>query len=610
MINYKINNFQDFEKNHFEFFNTLIDILNKNEFLSINIDEIVVTDDIEGEIQRYSTTRFRQPKLTRSREYKAVAKTVDFEGKKKVFFDAQFVNGYNKYTPQIFFEQLIEVYADDIVSLRYKVSNQFYPNTPLFEVVKTLFHQWATKVVANAAEKMLTFEQDNLHIDVKMFVDTFKRNIRKLHYKHQEDSNLDTFWIDVLMEIDHFVRRCLDVRFDNGSFEKLQEFSDIIPVLLNHIEQQTLKLIKDENIEFSQIHNGILDILKKCFIEIPSENPMNVQIIDSPKKLFKGNIVDTEPRIVAFMDILGFSAIIKEYDSDTTSNILNEMHDALNMAVEWAITNTTDSKAQTELKEFLEYRMFSDCICISLPYIEFGNDFHIQFHSLSTVVKSYQLMMMQKGFFVRGGISIGSYFSDKNMIFSGGLVSAHDLDKGTPVVAIHKSIIERLNRNYIENAKGLFIENTLIYSVNEVEKIFLNPFDLLDNSVKYLDFLQNTMDELIKENEKDSSDPLDSLTTSILKITDTLTKPIYDYAKSQMTVENLNIGKEEILKHVNGQIDKHKALISNPALSSQEIDELNRILSKYYFLQRFCLWSLKKDYANDFIYYTFQNNNS
>jgi hypothetical protein len=609
MITYKIYNYPEFEEHHVEYFSSLVDSINKNQFLSVNIDEIIITDDIEGEIQRYSSTRFREPKLTRSREYKAVAKTVDFEDKKKIFFDAQFVNGYNKYTPQIFFEQLIEVYADDLVSHRYKVSHQFYTNTPLLEVVKILFHQWATKVIASTAEKIIPIEKELIHSDVKIFVDSFKRNVRKLHYEYQNDLLMNVFWIDVLMELDQFIRLCLDVKFDNGSFEKLQEFSDIIPPLLNQIEYESLKLIKGENLEFSQIHNSILSILKKCFIEIPSENPMNVQIIDSPKKLFKENVVDTEPRIVAFMDILGFSSIIQEYDSDKTSNILNELHDALNLAVEQAIENTKDSKAQTDLKKFLEYRMFSDCICISLPYIEFGNDFHIQFHSLSTVVKSYQFMMMQKGFFVRGGISIGSYFSDKNMIFSGGLVSAYQLDKGTPVVAIHKSVIERLKHNYQENSIGLFLENSLAYNINEPDKIFLNPFDLLDNLEKHLDYIQNTMDELIKENEQDSSDPLLALTNSMLKMTSTLTKPIYDYAKSQMTTEKLNIGKEEVLKHVNEQLEKYNYLLSNSELTHQEKEDTTKIFKKYDFLKKLCLWSLEKDYGDEFIYYNLSNNN-
>ncbi len=104
-----------------------------------------------------------------------------------------------------------------------------------------------------------------------------------------------------------------------------------------------------------------------------------------------------------------FKAVAKTID--------NELHDSLEMAIKVSIENMTNQKAKTDLKEFLEYRMFSDCICLSLPYIEFGNDFHIQFQSISTIARAYQLAMMQKGFFVRGGISIGSFYADKNMIF-------------------------------------------------------------------------------------------------------------------------------------------------------------------------------------------------
>lgn len=590
---------------HIDYFQNLLNTLFENKILSANIDEIIITDDIVGEIERYSLNRFKLPNLTISREYRAIAKTVDFDGKKKIFFDAIYVNGYNSYTPQIFFEQFISVFSQDLVSLKYNVSNTYNHNTSLTEINKILFNQWATKVVANEVEKMFTFKKEKIHNDAKIYVDTFKRNIRKKHYKYQEDSNLEIFWIDAVAELDHFILRCLDVKFDNGSFEILQEFAGIIPSLLIEIEYQAYNLIKNEEIIFSKIKKYVLDILNICFIDIPSEDPMNVQITKSPKNLFKGNIVDTEPRIVAFMDILGFSSIIKEYDSDKTSNLLNELHDALNTAIVHAIENTKDLNAQSDLKDFLEYRMFSDCICISLPYIEFENDFHIQFNSLSTVVKSYQLIMMQKGFFIRGGISIGSYFSDKNMIFSGGLVSAHHLDKGTPVIAIHKTVIEKLNKKCDEEFKSLFIDGNLIFSTQEPEKIFLNPFDLFDNSIKYLDYFQNIMDEQIKENENDTSGILSTSLSSLLKITNLFTKPIFDSAKSQMKKENVDIEKEEILKGINDQIIKHADLLKNPKLKPDEIIEIEKILSKYDFLQKFCLWSLKKGYDNEFVIYKF-----
>jgi len=221
MIVYKINQFPAFEDIHKDYFNTLLEIIKQQSFLSPNIDEIIITDNIENEIKLYCKKRFRTPILTRSREYMAIAKTIDFDGKKKIFFDAINVNGYSKFTPQIFFEQLLEVYAEDVVSYNYKVSQIFSSNTSLTEITEIFFSQWAAKVIASAAETILAFHQEKIHNDIKMFVDTFKRNIRKLHFQHQADLKLEEFWINSITELDIFIKRCLDVKFNNGAFNNL-----------------------------------------------------------------------------------------------------------------------------------------------------------------------------------------------------------------------------------------------------------------------------------------------------------------------------------------------------------------------------------------------------
>jgi len=607
MIVYKIHRYLKYEEAYTEYFNSLLEVVKQQNLLSPNIDEIIITDDIDGEIERYCTNRFRQPNITRTREFKGIAKTVDFEGKKKIFFDAVNVNKYVKYAPQIFFKQLLEVYAEDLVSHNFKVPNQFSLDTPLAEIIKIYFSQWATKILANVVEKMLANRQEKIHTDAKMFVDAFKRNIRRLHYKYQEDVSLDEFWIKAITEVDFFVRRCFDVKFDDGTFTNLQEFSEIIPTMLSEIQIQTQNLLEKKEIDFTIMREQVLQILNKCSIDVPYESRMNVKIMETPKKLFRNNIVDTEPRIVAFLDILGFAAIIEEYDSDNQSNILNELHDTLEMAIKISVESMTDQKAKTDLKEYLEYRMFSDCICISLPYIEFGNDFHIQFHSLATLVKSYQLAMMQKGFFVRGGIAIGSFYSDKHMIFSGGLVSAYKLEQTIvyPVIGIHKKVIERLKINFIENSKGLFYENILLFTDNEPEKIFLNPFDLLDNSVKYFDYLRSTMDNLIKSNEEDKDDPLTGMTTSLLKLANTFTKPIFDNVKLQMTPENINAAKEMVLGYVNEQLNKHNKILLHKEVESSEYKEAQKIVVKYEHLKSLTEWSMGKSDSSLFKYYNF-----
>lgn len=602
MITYKIYKLPNFEENHKEYFNSLLDVIISQDILSSSIDEIVITDDLSEEIKRYCENRFRTPNVTRSREFKAVAKIIDFDGVKKVFFDANYVNGRMKWTPQVFFEQLIEVYSEDIINSTFQVPRRFYAGTALSEILKIFLFQWSTKILSDIIRNQFSYEKDTIHTDVKIYVNAFKRNVRKLHYQYQNDIDLQFFWIAILQEIDDFVRRCLEVKFDNGSFESLQEF-DVILQLLTELEIQTQNILEQKTVDISEIKNYTVEILKLCYIDVSSEEPMEVKVLETPKKLFKGNLVDTEPRIVAFIDILGFSAIIKEYDSDKTSNLLNELHETLELAVKVSIENIIDSKAKTDLQEYLEYRMFSDCICISLPYIEFGNDFHVQFHSIATVVKSYQLSMMQKGFFVRGGISIGSFYADKNMIFSGGLVSAYKLEQitGYPIIAVDRIIIERLRKDFKDNTQELFYDEILLYPKEEPEKVFLNPFDLLDNATKHFDYLQSSLDELVEVD--DSTDYLSTLTKSLLEMTKSLTQPIFDFAKSQMSKENIDLIKQQILEYVIEQIEKYETLALMYQSSDKRSEETKRILSKYLFLKSLIEWTTVK--SETFLIYNF-----
>jgi len=602
MITYRIYHIDKFEEDHRDFFSSNLTAIKKQGFLSPRIDEIIITDDIENEIDTFCKDRYKQPTLTRTREYLVIAKTVDFDGKYKIFFDAFNVNKFTQYASQIFFEQLIEVQAESVVESNHTTSNRFYPNTPLTEVVSILFFHWAAKVVANDLEKQMAFKQEKIHSEIKIYVDAFKRSIRKLHYQHQADLNLDLFWINVVTSLDNFVRRCLDVKYDNGNFSGLQEFNEIIPSLLSEIEFQAQRLRKRRSKDFSPLTSCVKSLLEACYIKIGSENPMSVEVTESPKKLFKGTLVDTEPRIVAFIDILGFSSIIEEYDSNETSNILNELHDTLEQAIKVSIEMMIKPEIKTDLRQFLEYRMFSDCICISLPYIDYGSDFDIQFYSISTVVKSYQLSMMQKGFFVRGGISMGSYFADKNMIFSGGLVNAYKLDKGTPTIEVDRTIIERLKRNYLENSGNQLFSTALIYFKKDPTKIFLNPFDLIDNANNYLEYIQKAMNDLTNEIDVDPSDPISRITNSLLHLTNTLTRHVINLANAQIQTNGINQIKEEILGYINDQIKlKELTLLKS---TPEEAKELSRVISKFKFLQSLTEWSLCKERSNHFEYFS------
>lgn len=597
MISYKIAAVEGFDEFHGDYFPNLLELIQERGFLSSSIEEIIITDDFVGEIKRQSVGRFLQPNVTKDREYKAISKTVDFNGKKKIFFDAIHVNRLIKYTPQIFTEQIIEIYAEDFIIKRYHAPDAFGSETPFTEIVKIYFTQWSTKYYASLAEKIVGVQKEFRHTDVKMFVDAFKRKMKKLHYKYQSDSDLNFFWIQSLFQVDSFIRRCQDVKYDDGNFENLQEFSEIL-ALLDEIEILTELLIEEKELCFFKLRSLVLKILNKCFIDIPSENPQQVKITDTPKRLFKNNLVDSEPRIVAFIDILGFKKIISEYESDQYSNILMELHDSLDRAVADSIDRIKDVQKQSELKEFLEYKMFSDCICISLPYIEHGNDFHIQFQSISMIVKNYQLIMMQKGFYVRGGISIGDFYSDKNMIFSGALVSAYELEQNArnSIVLVDKCVLERLEKNFSENSSGLFLEESLIYSLTEPTKVFVNPFDFIDKSLKYINYL--TTDENENTDVRDSGE-IDNTLNSLLKLSKEMLKKSLEYIPSpkEAAVEI----KVEILKIINMKIEKFE----KEAVETEDV-EVIKIIMKHLHLKSFVQWSLDNSTQNTFAFYQFR----
>lgn len=604
MITYKIYSYPSFEELHKDYFNSLLEIVRVNKLFSSKIDKIIITDEIEDEITRQCDNIIPKPKLTRDREFKGVSKTIDIEGKKRIFFDALSVNSYYKYTPKIFIEQLIEVYAEDIISHNVTVLPYFSISTPIDEIVKMLFSQWASKIISNIPLKSKLHSDESIHRDVKIYVDAFKRNIKRLHYIYQENLSIEEFWINSVKELDFFIRRCIDVRSDNGSFENLQEFSNTIPEIINDIEIQSNNIINGDKIDFSNQTKLTIEIFKLCYINIPNGDNTNEIIIDSPKKLFRNNIIDTEKRIVAFIDILGFSNIIEEYDNNIQSNILNELHDTLESAVKIAIQNITDQNIETEIREYIEYRMFSDCICISIPYIEYGNDFLVQFNSIAMIARIYQFAMMQKGFFVRGGISIGSYYSDKNMIFSGGLVSAYKLEQKAkyPIIIIDKTIIGKLINDYAENSVGVFFDKIFIFDPNEPDKVFLNPFEILDNSNKYFNYIQSIINNILDKNNSEYSS-LTNEAIEIIKLNKEITDPIFDYCKNNITSETSSVAKELILDYINKHLEiyqkKRLSLIEN----AEETKETDKIIEKFNYIKKITNWSLNKSESSDFKYF-------
>lgn len=175
--------------------------------------------------------------------------------------------------------------------------------------------------------------------------------------------------------------------------------------------------------------------------------------------------INTENRIVCFADVLGFKQMIDNHDSKDDLTKLNTIVIAFNEVID-EIKNRNLS-----IKKFdkLEYKMFSDNICISIPYND--TDFIVAFRILCIFVTNIQIKMLNRGVFIRGGISTGSYYSNENIIFSGGLVKSYLLESNIaiyPRIVVSKQILEVLYGKTHKYPK------LLISDWNK--DTFLNPF--------------------------------------------------------------------------------------------------------------------------------------
>jgi hypothetical protein len=125
--------------------------------------------------------------------------------------------------------------------------------------------------------------------------------------------------------------------------------------------------------------------------------------------------------ICAFLDILGFSeAIERAYKAGTQFELLEEIATALNAAKE----RLKDWQSGSD--PILDVRFFTDCLVIRRT--NFTNDGIMELMDVCFAVNDFQLTMARKGFFVRGGISIGTMEVNDTIVFGDALVKAHQLE--------------------------------------------------------------------------------------------------------------------------------------------------------------------------------------
>ena len=135
------------------------------------------------------------------------------------------------------------------------------------------------------------------------------------------------------------------------------------------------------------------------------------------------------PKVVAFVDILGFGTLIESTKEPKAAvDIIAALEEILSYY-----------KAKIPNFRSLNAKLFSDCLMISST-----SDDMI---SLLLTAWLFQMSMVRRGYFCRGGISFGNHYESDSLIFSQALVKAYRLESEVakyPRIVLDDEVMGRL----------------------------------------------------------------------------------------------------------------------------------------------------------------------
>ena len=169
----------------------------------------------------------------------------------------------------------------------------------------------------------------------------------------------------------------------------------------------------------------------------------------------------TSEHIVAFIDVLGASEKIKQNSKES----LNTIHFVYEESLRKAETIYSSEEVK-RIKPIV--KIWSDNIVVAAPIIE-GNYCNALFSVivLSTVI---QCEFLAHNYLVRGGISVGDFFSDDVMVWGNALLDAYKIENSVaiyPRIVIHPAVIEKatVGKNIIKRIQrdcdGMFFVDYL-----------------------------------------------------------------------------------------------------------------------------------------------------
>ena len=174
-----------------------------------------------------------------------------------------------------------------------------------------------------------------------------------------------------------------------------------------------------------------------------------------------------EKRAVAFIDVLGFKSVVDSANSEQSAlSELTELIELLATAVP-----TLDSTVSSTVPEELvpKHIYISDCIILSAPLTSEKKKSYNGLAILVMRVIQLTHMLLNKGYIIRGGISVGNVWHIKTNIVGVAYQEAYSIERKVivPCVQLSESAQEYWNKTegadnkMCLNYKGKFIVNGL-----------------------------------------------------------------------------------------------------------------------------------------------------
>jgi|GEM_PF-5519050 len=472
---------EGFDENLNHLYRSVLDDLIRQSLVPESLNEVILSYKYQESVERINP----KEDTRKSPRYSSGAKLIlKQDGKSALVVNCEICNAYPKVHVATCIEMLVCEIAVDHLPPEIKIITDGVDITDFASIASYILRCVSIKVVAESILSKVSFDIDDDHFDLSKngyesqeeLFDEFSIICQRIHWEYQKNTDLNEFSLGLIREMIFALKRCAE----------LSHRADIIPETDNplyNLIQSAHKCLHDVMVHPAVpfVHEDFNVALKELFASqctsVSSELPFSILITESPKSFYFGKTQDSVPCIVAFIDLLGFSESIMEYERNPNTDSLFRSSNGLRKAIE-------ESKKfarllyrnNPEYALIIDVKTFSDNICISFPYYGTTDDFS-RAVSLITLMSSYvQITLLAHGFLCRGAISLGRHYSNEFTIHSSGIVKAYKLEQSViyPAIVIDPEILHSPLFNVEEGGMHMnFIE--MKYHPNWSPFVFINP---------------------------------------------------------------------------------------------------------------------------------------